>query len=98
MLGGLIHDDINISNNRVPLVGDIPLFGNLFKARGNNKSKPIFWFFRPTVLRTQDDAEDLSASKTIDSEVEIESTNHQKSMIYSRALDLEQTELRKELL
>ena len=79
VLGGLIQDDINISNNRVPFVGDIPLFGNLFKARGKQQVKTnLLLFLRPTVLRTQDDAEDLSASKYNSIwEVEIESTNHQ---------------------
>ena len=79
VLGGLIQDDINISNNRVPFVGDIPLFGNLFKARGKQQVKTnLLVFLRPTVLRTQDDAEDLSASKYNSIwEVEIESTNHQ---------------------
>ena len=79
VLGGLIQDDINISNNRVPFVGDIPLFGNLFKARGKQQVKTnLLVFLRPTVLRTQDDAEDLSASKYNSIwEIEIESTNHQ---------------------
>ena len=79
VLGGLIQDDINISNNRVPFVGDIPLFGNLFKARGKQQVKTnLLVFLRPTVLRTQDDAEDLSASKYNSIwELEIESTNHQ---------------------
>ena len=79
VLGGLIQDDINISNNRVPFVGDIPLFGNLFKARGKQQVKTnLLVFLRPTVLRTQDDAEDLSTSKYNSIwEVEIESTNHQ---------------------
>ena len=79
VLGGLIQDDINISNNRVPFVGDIPLFGNLFKARGKQQVKTnLLVFLRPTVLRTQDEAVDLSASKYNSIwEVEIESTNHQ---------------------
>ena len=79
VLGGLIQDDINTSNNRVPFVGDIPLFGNLFKARGKQQVKTnLLVFLRPTVLRTKDDAEDLSASKYNSIwEVEIESTNHQ---------------------
>ena len=79
VLGGLIQDDINISNNRVPFVGDIPLFGNLFKARGKQQVKTnLLVFLRPTVLRTKDDAENLSASKYNSIwEVEIESTNHQ---------------------
>jgi len=79
VLGGLIQDDINTSNNRVPFVGDIPLFGNLFKARGKQQVKTnLLVFLRPTVLRTKDDAENLSASKYNSIwEVEIESTNHQ---------------------
>ena len=79
VLGGLIQDDINMSNNRVPFVGDIPLFGNLFKARGKQQVKTnLLVFLRPTVLRTQDDAEKLSESKYNSIyEVEIESTNHQ---------------------
>ena len=79
VLGGLIQDDINMSNNRVPFVGDIPLFGNLFKARGKQQVKTnLLVFLRPTVLRTQDDAEELSESKYNSIyEVEIESTNHQ---------------------
>lgn len=79
VLGGLIQDDINTSNNRVPFVGDIPLFGNLFKARGKQQVKTnLLVFLRPTVLRTQDDAEELSTSKYNSIwEVEIESTNHQ---------------------
>ena len=79
VLGGLIQDDINMSNNRVPFVGDIPLFGNLFKARGKQQVKTnLLVFLRPTVLRTQDEAEKLSESKYNSIyEVEIESTNHQ---------------------
>ena len=79
VLGGLIQDDVNISNNQVPFVGDIPLFGNLFKARGKQQVKTnLLVFLRPTVLRTQDDAEELSESKYNSIyEVEIESTNHQ---------------------
>ena len=79
VLGGLIQDDINISNNRVPFVGDIPLYGNLFRARGKQQVKTnLLVFLRPTVLRTQEDAGELSESKYNSIyEIEIESTNHQ---------------------
>ena len=79
VLGGLIQDDINNSNNRVPFVGDIPLFGNLFKARGKQQVKTnLLVFLRPTVLRTQDDTKELSENKYNSIyEVEIESSNHQ---------------------
>ena len=79
VLGGLIQDDINNSNKRVPLVGDIPLFGNLFKARSRQQVKTnLLVFLRPTVLRTKQDNEEISKAKYNSIwEVEIESTGHQ---------------------
>ncbi|WP_068763261.1 type II secretion system secretin GspD, partial [Oleiphilus sp. HI0066] len=32
VLGGLIRDDVQVSESKVPLLGDIPLLGNLFKS------------------------------------------------------------------
>ena len=79
VLGGLIQDDINNTNKRVPFVGDIPLFGNLFKARARQQVKTnLLVFLRPTVLRTKQDSEEISKEKYNSIwEVEIESTGHQ---------------------
>lgn len=38
ILGGLISDDNDIKTNKVPLLGDIPLFGHLFKSQAESKN------------------------------------------------------------
>jgi general secretion pathway protein D len=41
----------------VPLLGDIPILGNLFKSRSRSREKTnLMVFLRPVVMRTQDDA------------------------------------------
>ncbi|MEM9624178.1 MAG: type II secretion system secretin GspD, partial [Pseudomonadota bacterium] len=76
VLGGLIQDDIQENRSKVPLLGDIPLLGNLFKARSNTRDKTnLLIFLRPTVLRTKEDT-DAATQRKYDSiwEVEIRST------------------------
>ncbi|RZL64223.1 MAG: type II secretion system protein GspD [Variovorax sp.] len=52
MLGGLLQDDYSSSLEKVPLAGDIPLLGNLFKSetRARNKTN-LMIFLRPVVMR-----------------------------------------------
>jgi general secretion pathway protein D len=55
VLGGLITDDRSSSNNRVPLLGDIPGVGKLFRASKEAQTKrTLFIFLRPTILRDRD--------------------------------------------
>lgn len=79
VLGGLIQDDINESESKVPLLGDIPLLGNLFKSRSKSTAKTnLLVFLRPTVIRTVEDSGAVTQEKYNDIwEVEIESTNHE---------------------
>lgn len=57
ILGGLISDDINDSESRVPLLGSIPVLGNLFKSRSKTNTKTnLLVFLRPTVIRSKEDA------------------------------------------
>ncbi len=52
VLGGLIQDDVQESNSRVPLLGDIPLLGALFRSKNTIKIKTnLMVFLRPTVIR-----------------------------------------------
>jgi general secretion pathway protein D len=52
VLGGLISDTARESENRVPILGSIPLIGELFKTRSGNKEKNnLMVFIRPTILR-----------------------------------------------
>lgn len=52
VLGGLIQDDVKRSVSKVPLLGDIPLLGHLFRASSNSKTKRnLLVFLRPTLLK-----------------------------------------------
>ena len=52
VLGGLIEDQLRESDQRVPVLGRIPLLGNLFRARKTEKIKTnLMIFIRPTILR-----------------------------------------------
>jgi len=51
VLGGLTSDDLTEGENRVPLLGSIPLIGELFKSRNVNKKKTnLMIFIHPVVM------------------------------------------------
>ncbi len=51
VLGGLISDNVTESEQRVPLLGSLPLIGNLFKTRSSTKEKTnLMVFIRPKIL------------------------------------------------
>ncbi|HET6654680.1 MAG TPA: type II secretion system secretin GspD [Gammaproteobacteria bacterium] len=53
VLGGLMQNNLRESVQKVPLLGDIPLIGNLFKYRSSSNTKQnLLVFIRPTILRT----------------------------------------------
>ncbi|PJE77972.1 Type II secretion system protein D [invertebrate metagenome] len=52
VIGGLIQDDRQKLRQKVPLLGDIPLLGNLFKYnQAGNSKRNLMLFIRPTVMR-----------------------------------------------
>ncbi|WP_157994481.1 type II secretion system secretin GspD [Peristeroidobacter agariperforans] len=52
VLGGLITDTVNEGEARVPILGNIPIIGELFKTRNGSKEKRnLMVFIRPTILR-----------------------------------------------
>jgi general secretion pathway protein D len=56
VIGGLIRDAITRSEKKVPLLGDIPLLGFLFRSTGTTKSKQnLLLFLTPYIVRTQAD-------------------------------------------
>lgn len=51
VLGGLIRDDISETVRKVPLLGDIPLLGTLFRSTSKSRNKQnLMVFLRPTIL------------------------------------------------
>lgn len=64
VLGGLIDDDIQESTAKVPILGDMPVIGRLFRADRTQKVKRnLMTFIRPTIVRDQDTLTGLSAKK-----------------------------------
>ncbi|WP_428332299.1 type II secretion system secretin GspD [Novosphingobium sp.] len=60
VLGGLISNNNTRSVSQVPVLGSIPIIGNLFKSRVEQKQRQtLFVFLKPTVLR---DAASVSAA------------------------------------
>jgi general secretion pathway protein D len=52
ILGGLMQDEINNLTDSVPLLGDVPVAGNLFKNRNDTKTKTeLVIFLRPVVIK-----------------------------------------------
>lgn len=61
VLGGLIQDDEQLSISKVPVLGDIPVIGNAFRSKGKSRVKTnLMVFLRPTIIRSQADAEPLT--------------------------------------
>ncbi len=64
VLGGLIKDDLVETEQKVPLLGDIPLLGMLFRYKSVKKVKTnLMVFLRPTILRTKNDNLNLTRGK-----------------------------------
>ena len=75
VLGGLIQDDITTSERKVPLLGDIPWLGRLFRTESEDRDKrSLLVFLRPTVLRDATDVDDTTLRKYRDIwDIEIQS-------------------------
>jgi general secretion pathway protein D len=57
VLGGLIEDSSSDSVEKVPLLGDIPILGELFKFTNRSKKKTnLMVFLRPVIVRSERDA------------------------------------------
>jgi general secretion pathway protein D len=64
VLGGLMQDTVTESEDRVPVLGAIPLLGNLFKSRSGSRQKSnLLVFLRPKILRDQPATEAVSDAK-----------------------------------
>lgn len=57
VIGGLLEDNRTVSEFKVPLLGDIPLLGWLFKFQGESQQKKnLFIFLTPRVIQDSADA------------------------------------------
>jgi general secretion pathway protein D len=64
VLGGLIDEDVQESVSKVPILGDIPILGHLFKSTNTTKRKRnLIVFIRPTIIRDGVNMNKLSFNK-----------------------------------
>lgn len=64
VLGGLIEDTVNETRDKVPLLGDLPVVGGLFRSESRSRNKTnLMVFLRPVVMRTQDAATQISIDR-----------------------------------
>jgi len=64
VLGGLLQDDYTNSQEKVPGLGDMPVFGNLFRSETRSRKKTnLMVFLRPVIMRDAAATESLSNSR-----------------------------------
>lgn len=64
VLGGLIQDDFENVQFKVPLLGDIPIVGRLFRSDSDTRRKRnLIVLLRPTILRSAPDVADVTSRK-----------------------------------
>ena len=64
VLGGLIDEDVQESVQKVPLLGDIPFIGHLFKSTSNStRKRNLMVFLRATIVRDSNLMKEISESK-----------------------------------
>ncbi|MBC7735714.1 MAG: type II secretion system secretin GspD [Candidatus Saccharibacteria bacterium] len=66
VLGGLITDDRQQLNSRVPGLSGLPVLGPLFRARNaKNRTQTLFIFLRPTILRSRSDTAVVTGDRVL---------------------------------
>ncbi|TBR20925.1 MAG: hypothetical protein EPO63_09215, partial [Candidatus Nitrosotenuis sp.] len=64
VIGGLMQENIQEVDNKVPLLGDIPLLGWLFKNKSKQRTKTnLMIFLTPHIIKTVADMERITTSR-----------------------------------
>ncbi|HSV36198.1 MAG TPA: type II secretion system secretin GspD [Ramlibacter sp.] len=64
VLGGLLQDEYSGNQEKVPVLGDMPLIGNLFKTETRSRKKTnLMVFLRPVVIRDAAQSDALSLDR-----------------------------------
>ena len=64
VLGGLIQDDVSNNEQKVPLLGDVPVLGQLFRYKNRTRKKTnLLVFLRPQVIRGPKDMDEPTRDK-----------------------------------
>ena len=90
VLGGLISDDITETESKVPILGDIPLLGWLFKSKSTQHVKRnLMVFLRPTIVLDKQKATTLTHDKyngiwefELSGDVEVDAVDKRMSRLF----------------
>jgi hypothetical protein len=64
VIGGLIRDNVTSSTMKVPLLGDIPILGWLFKYKSSKVEKVnLMIFITPYIIKTAEEAAELTSHR-----------------------------------
>ena len=62
VIGGLIEQTNTEVSEKVPVLGDLPVLGNLFRSKGTQLERTnLMVFIRPTIIRNREEARDVTA-------------------------------------
>ena len=62
VIGGLIEQTDTVVSSQVPLLGDVPVVGNLFKSKGRAVGRTnLMVFIKPTIVRDRETARAVTA-------------------------------------
>ncbi|QNB12688.1 type II secretion system secretin GspD [Paraburkholderia tropica] len=64
VLGGLMQDNYQVSNSKVPLLGDIPWIGQLFRSENKTRAKTnLMVFLRPVIISDRNTAQAVTSNR-----------------------------------
>jgi type II secretory pathway component GspD/PulD (secretin) len=73
VIGGLLQDNESLTINKVPFLGDLPLFGYLFRDERTDKSKAnLVIFVTPTIVRDSRHMRDIVVNELRDRQDRVE--------------------------
>ncbi|WP_432799596.1 type II secretion system secretin GspD [Poriferisphaera sp. WC338] len=94
VIGGLVQDRVNERVSKVPLLGDIPLLGELFKSRSNEKVKTeLLIFLTPYVAIEPDELSEISAMELDDYRTPSRSTHPELFKEHFKNMNIDMMEL-----
>jgi len=64
VLGGLMQDEYDNGNSKVPFLGNLPVIGSLFRTENKDRNKTdLMVFLRPVILRDNQTTSDISMNR-----------------------------------
>ncbi len=88
VLGGQLKDQYDGADSKVPVLGDLPVVGNLFRSENRTRRKTnLLVFLRPVVLRDQQ----ASSSLTVDRYEQIRAVQQSVQPVPSRVLPINES-------